>query len=1031
MNSHAGLCASRETEVIFQTIQRWLRDSPPIQELSPSKPGPSVSFLELWQRIAAGAMVELANSLPSETAVFYGIHNGAWAGCADLHDDFTNDLIIKLSAISESVLWKQFNSRRTSRDVIMAHLDAPEENCRRTIYCRLIEELRSDQLERLTDEYPVLRSHISLAVMHWHACCYEILNRAHDDHELLMRTFDLPSSSRLTGIEQNFSDPHCGGRTVSILTFACEDCNCPPRALVYKPKNLRLDQTFQLLLSGIAAPEPEDDPLPTIKILPRNGYGYTEFVAQELCKNDRELRSFYRNAGRLTAILYLLGCDDCHNENIIAHGDQLFLVDAETLFQGVPALRNTDRRSSTVRNTLWDQIGNSVVRTGLLPQWHFAGAQRVPHDVSALGISPPSTSEQQVPGWTALNTDGMVSSLVKRAAHLPKSLPVGLGSPNRLHDFAENFCEGFETQLTGIAAEKDRWLGPTGFLARFHIFRSRFVRRATWIYLWMIRQLSEPVFLKSNVDQQEILSRLAGSGTSAEQSLNEKKLFDAEKAQLSNFDVPFFEQQIDSLDLHVPDGSIIANYFEVSGYDNARRKLQQLDAASINLQLSLIRGVIAARNMHPHRSSPPDPAPPDDCLLEPSVEIRLKEAISLGDILLGAAVTDKTSAVEWLGIDVADDIERASYQPLGPNLYGGRSGIAVFLAALSREKCPNSEAYRRVARQSCSDLEKTLHDHSIAGDNHRFWRDQPLGLAGSGGILLALLQLRDLIPDFAPVVDSGLPTLLDALDINLLRSDQQLDLIYGCAGLIGPLLQMGTPQALALAEEAGKRLVGRQDASGGWVIPTIGARALTGFSHGAAGMAAALTRLFSATGREPHLEAARKAVSYERQHFSPRARNWPDFRGHNQSEGPRFMVSWCHGAPGIALSRLCMLHTPLWNSELEHELHHALVSATDRTLAGDSLCCGRFGRAAILRVAASHLNEPRWLEAALYLEAQSLSRKRAERSYSFRDVFGFFQGAAGVGMALLESSCGRVPRLLPSILSAGIIQATHDKKPDN
>jgi lantibiotic modifying enzyme len=55
-----------------------------------------------------------------------------------------------------------------------------------------------------------------------------------------------------------------------------------------------------------------------------------------MCSNDKELPDFYRNAGRLAAILYILGCNDCHNENVIAHRSQLVLVDAETLLQGAP-----------------------------------------------------------------------------------------------------------------------------------------------------------------------------------------------------------------------------------------------------------------------------------------------------------------------------------------------------------------------------------------------------------------------------------------------------------------------------------------------------------------------------------------------------------------------------------------------------------------------------------------------------------------------------------------------------------------------
>jgi lantibiotic modifying enzyme len=132
------------------------------------------------------------------------------------------------------------------------------------------------------------------------------------------------------------------------------------------------------------------------------------------------------------------------------------------------------------------------------------------------------------------------------------------------------------------------------------------------------------------------------------------------------------------------------------------------------------------------------------------------------------------------------------------------------------------------------------------------------------------------------------------------------------------------------------------------------------------------------------------------------------------------MLSWCHGAPGIALARLCLNRTPLWDRDVENELHCALASAADVEPAGDSLCCGRFGRAAILRVAARHLREQRWLDAAVQLEGKGLTLKRAQGRYSFRDVPGLFQGAAGVGLALLDGSRDVDGRLLSSVLSAGL-----------
>jgi lantibiotic modifying enzyme len=258
---------------------------------------------------------------------------------------------------------------------------------------------------------------------------------------------------------------------------------------------------------------------------------------------------------------------------------------------------------------------------------------------------------------------------------------------------------------------------------------------------------------------------------------------------------------------------------------------------------------------------------------------------------------------------------------------------------------------------------------------------------------------------------------VECLDVELLSRDEQLDVIFGCAALIGPLLAVGTSHAVSLARAAGDRLIERQDQSGGWLLPAIAQQPLTGFSHGASGMAAALAGLATTDSR--YLEAAARALHYERVWFDPKVGNWPDFRAPHRPDRPRFMLGWCHGAPGIALSRLCLLDSPLWDNHMETELHQALLSTSDTTSGGDSSCCGRTGRAAVLRLAARQANDRRWLDAAEQLEAQSLTARRANGRYSFADIPGLFQGAAGLGMELID---GEKLSVLSSLLSAGLLR---------
>ena len=85
---------------------------------------------------------------------------------------------------------------------------------------------------------------------------------------------------------------------------------------------------------------------------------------------------------------------------------------------------------------------------------------------------------------------------------------------------------------------------------------------------------------------------------------------------------------------------------------------------------------------------------------------------------------------------------------------------------------------------------------------------------------------------------------------------------------------------------------------------------LTGFSHGAAGFAYSLLELFRKTDDHKYRLAAEEGFKYENRWFNKSLNNWPDFR--KTEEGIRkknqetlsYGTSWCHGAPGICLTRI-------------------------------------------------------------------------------------------------------------------------------
>jgi hypothetical protein len=154
----------------------------------------------------------------------------------------------------------------------------------------------------------------------------------------------------------------------------------------------------------------------------------------------------------------------------------------------------------------------------------------------------------------------------------------------------------------------------------------------------------------------------------------------------------------------------------------------------------------------------------------------------------------------------------------------------------------------------------------------------------------------------------------------------------------------GAGVALFLAALSGDHLCRRLAPAGQGLRtwPTHGDVALTGFAHGAAGIAYALARLHAVTGDPSYARAAVAGIAYERWAFRDDDGNWPDLRP--APEGSRSAVKWCHGAPGVVLGRAGCLGLALDGLEKEIEIG---LRTTKRAYLQDAdfLRCGNLGRA--------------------------------------------------------------------------------------
>jgi type 2 lantibiotic biosynthesis protein LanM len=912
------------------------------------------------------------------------------------------------------------------------------DNCSKEHYSAFVQKLLRDGLLAFFQKYPVLGKLMATTIDFWVEATAEFLQRLQADQPEIERMkhltlCDHPNQSekteicsgKVTAISGSLSDFHNRGRSVLILTFKSG------QKLVYKPKNLGLEVVYNQFLDWC---NQHGAPLPfkVLKLYERETYGWVfDCVEQLPCADEAAAQRFYQRTGMLLCLLYVLGGNDCHYENLIASGEHLVLVDAETLMHPqtnpIEGSVQAIEEITEVNQQFWD----SVLRTGLLPRWYFSGDNRIAYDISGIGSVASQQAPWRAPRWKAVNTDDMhlAYETVKLAvqANVPMLNEVPL-SPN---DYLEELVEGFKRMYHFLIEQRQALLTADTLLASLQAQQVRFIFRPTKVYEVLLENTLAPKFLRNGVDRSIELDILSQTFLTAQNKPSAWSILQAELKAMEQLDIPYLGTFCSSKALTVGVEQPIEHYFKQPSYNQFLTRLQKLNEADLAMQLAIIRGTFQARMTPspvaeqlwvPYSSS----FKTVDCSqITPLTSSQLlQKAQAIAGEIQERAFSDASGHINWIGLNYVPNAERFQFQPLGHSLYDGSCGIALFLAALDR--VTGHTQFQNLALDALKPLRRILQtsNHLFA---EKFTRRIGMGGAtGIGSIIYSLVKISQFLQDTTLLEDACLAANL--LTPELIAADRQFDVMGGAAGAILGLLtlytQTGKPAVLDKAINCGQHLlehrVSVDDKPKAW--KTLGEKPLTGFSHGAAGIAYALFQLYAVTQDHTYLKAAQEGIAYERSVFSTAAANWPDFRAIDEDPNRQtgFMVTWCHGAPGIGLARLGCLSI-YQTDEILQDVEVALTTTQKYGLWGvDHLCCGNFGRLELLLVASQKLSRPQLLETTQKQAAWVVTQ--AEKTGAYR-LFGnlsnqvfspsFFQGTAGIGYELLRLA---YPEVLPAVL---------------
>ncbi|MGK7922328.1 MAG: type 2 lanthipeptide synthetase LanM family protein, partial [Trichodesmium sp.] len=842
---------------------------------------------------------------------------------------------------------------------------------------------QKDVMVAILAEYPVLARQLIVTIDRWVSFSLEFLQHLCADWETICSEF---SSEKypgvLTQVKVNAGDTHRGGRSVMIVKFSSGF------QIVYKPKSLAVDVHFQQLLLWLNE-RGDHPPFQTLKIIDRGTYGWVEFVNFQSCQDQEQVWRFYERIGGYLALLYALEATDFHSENIIAAGEQPIPIDLESLFH--PRYKVTNVEPSVILAR--EEMTYSVLRVGLLPQRLWAKADSAGVDISGIGATPGQMIPRPVRSWGGVATDEMQVVREQTALETSQNRPSLNDAEVNVLEYSEAIIAGFTSVYECLVKYRDELLSDAGILTRFAADEVRAVLRASRIYALLLGESFHPDVLRNALERDRLFDRL---WVDVQYRPELAKVIAAEQRDLWQGDIPMFTTRANSRDLVARDNHLYRDFFEESGIELVKKRLQHLDERDLERQIWFIRGSLStlalateSAGWKSYSTFTPQIIPDKQEQHSRCLEI----AKGIGDRLELLALGSESDAT-WIGINLVGG-KHWSLQPLSWSLYDGLSGVILFLAYLG--VITSEKRYTTLARAGLRTLQNQLQQNEsliklIAG------------FSGWGGIIYTLTHLGVLWQQ--PELLEEAVSLVGLMKAKI-SQDKQLDIIGGAAGCLASLLALyacfPSDVVMAAAIECGDRLLAefKPQENNCWLFPEE--RDRQGFAHGIPGIAWALLELGNITNEERFRQVAVTVA------------NSLVLNAQKQENG---LVTWCNGVPGVGLANLRFLQNGE-DGQILAEVKEAIEIVLKRGFGlNHCLCHGDLGNLELLLQARDILNINQWDAEIDRITAMILE---SMDKYGWLcgvplgvETPGLMTGIAGIGYGLLRLA---EPQRIPSVLT--------------
>ncbi len=889
-------------------------------------------------------------------------------------DNLINDIVYQIVAYAKPQL---FNYIILYEYEISEKEDLLEGNTNEEKLSWFIKELSNTEewIEYCFEKYPVFTRILDKFTNNTLHYIEELISNFTQDFNDLHK-LKINSKSRLNKITLFTGDLH-NGRSVAFFEFANNV------KLVYKPRCANNEIAFMEICSLLRS----EGCLINVgipKFLNRKNHTWYEFIKIEDISTIDELPAYYLNLGKLLCIFFVLGTNDIIPDNVISTGGIPYLIDLEVLM--------SKPKSFTIYPEINYHFEASVIKTGILPVWMLSGINER-NNISSL-LFPYKNG-----GQTFYD-------------HLPRLKGIHY---HMTPELLEYFTCGFKDTYHFFYNNKEKIFDQIENLSSLKCSVNRIILHPTSIYSMLFNEMTIPECLNGKLTLRSLLRNIIKPEMYKELG-NIDLLIESIINQLLNCDIPYFFVKKTDDALYDAYGTIVLDKFAFNNEVGCKRVQEQLSVLSdedLKLQLAIINSTITLAFEHFHWNSNENKDIIDFNIKESSKSDYLRTAIIIGDKLFDTKI-QIGNEINWIGKNRSELDGKYETMPMNQNLYDGNIGIALFFIYLS--KYTNNKKYIDLSVKIFQNVKKNFYELENIG----YYDDLIVQLKKYQSISpfnfpMSLLYLMEHLP-FA-FYDEKMKDAIFLQISKFMTVTEGYDYFSGLAGFVDYLItdKISTEnwkyQKLldgAIASLMRKGI--KEKNMFKWIFkdPFDGFREmeLGGFAHGSAANAYVLARLFEDSRKDIYYQIARMALNHDRSFYSESIEGWRDGRVSDitsEYDGG----SWCHGASGIALSRLLLINSKVKDEKMNKELEIASSVIKKNIGFNQCICHGDMGNLEVLYAVGKYLNNNELVKHSLTQANKISDQINSGKLVTCGDdhieqLNGLFMGVAGVGYQFLR-----------------------------